>query len=150
MLPKYYPLLSGIAFLLPQCICGVYMGVITDKVNRVRLLGIACILWSSTTLVDFVVDDFYIFTAMRVMLGIFSAAAIPPALSLIRDYFPPNYRSQANSIFAFSDFLGAGISSLSLIFIAEYGWREDYGLTGLVGVLSGILCLTVLQEPERG
>lgn len=120
------------------------MGLITDNTNRVRLLGIACILWSTTTLVSGEVDNFSVFVGMRVLLGVFSAAANPPAFSLIRDYFPPNYRSTANSVYAFSLYGGVCLASLSILFIKQFGWREDYDLIGAFGILFGILCLTFL------
>ena len=126
------------------------MGIITDNTNRVRLLGVAGILWSSTTLISGEVDNFYVFIGMRVLFGMFSAAANPPAFSLIRDFFPPNYRSTANSVYAFSHYGGVCLASLSILFIKKYGWREDYDLTGVFGILFGILCLTVIKEPERG
>ena len=126
------------------------MGVITDNTNRVKLLGIAGILWSTTTLVAGEGDNFTVFVTMRVLLGVFSAAANPPAYSLIRDYFPPNYRSTANSVYAFSQYGGVGLASLSILFIKRFGWREDYDLTGVFGIAFGILCLTLLKEPERG
>jgi hypothetical protein len=46
--------------------------------------------------------------------------------------------------------LGGALSSLSVLFIKNYGWREDYDITGGIGILAGILLLLVVQEPERG
>ena len=88
-----YRFLSGLAVLLPTAILGIFMGNITDNTNRVRLVGFASILWSMTTFASGYVDSFEVFSLMRVLLGVFTAACIPPAVSLIRDYFPPNYRS---------------------------------------------------------
>ena len=45
---------------------------------------------------------------------------------------------------------GVSLASLSILFIKKFGWREDYDLTGVFGILFGILCLTVIKEPERG
>ena len=120
------------------------MGTVTDKSNRVLLLGLACILWSSTTLVSGEIDSFGIFVVARVLLGVFTSACQAPALSLIRDFFPQNYRSTANSIYAFSVYLGGSLSSLSVIFIKYYGWREDFEVTGTIGILIGILLLLVV------
>ena len=69
------------------------MGKITDSFNRVQLLGIASILWSASTFVSGEYNSFEVFVIMRVALGVFTAACNPPAISLLRDYFPPAYRS---------------------------------------------------------
>ena len=87
---------------------------------------------------------------MRVLFGVFSAACNPPALGLIRDYFPPNSRTLANSFFLTSDYLGCCFSSLSIILIKNFGWREDYEITGIFGILIGLAVLFYLKEPERG
>lgn len=145
-----YRFLSGLAVLLPSAVVGIFMGAITDTTNRVRLLGVASILWSLSTFTSGEVDSFEVFSSMRLCLGIFTAACIPPAVSLIRDYFPPAYRSQANSIFLASNYIGCCISSLSILFIKNYGWREDYEITGIFGILAGVAVLINLQEPVRG
>jgi MFS family permease len=115
-----YRFLSGLAVLLPTAIIGIFMGRITDNTNRVKLIGIASILWSLTTFLSGEIDSFETFAGMRVLLGVFTAACIPPAVSLIRDYFPPAYRSQANSVFLASDYVGCCISSLSFFIL----WRK--------------------------
>ena len=84
------------------------------------------------------------------MFGVFGSAANAPAYSLTREFFPPNYITTANSILALSVYFGGCISSLSIIFIRNFGWREDYNLTGLIGIVLGIACLTYIQEPKRG
>ena len=143
-MPESYAFLSGLAVLLPTAIVGIFMGNITDKSNRVQLLGVAGILWSLSTYLSGSVDSFEVFVVMRVLLGVFTAACNPPAISLIRDYFPPSFRSQANSVFLASDYLGCCISSLSILIIKNLGWRQDYELTGIFGIISGVLLLTVL------
>ena len=146
----YYPILSGLAVLLPQMVFGLPMGTVADKVNRVTLLGIGCVLWSSTTLISGEIDSFWVFVSARVLLGVFTASCQAPALSLIRDYFPPGRRSFVNSIYSTSTYFGACLSSLSVLFIKNYGWREDYDITGAIGIFLGVVLLFTVQEPERG
>jgi MFS family permease len=96
------------------------------------------------------IENFGVFVALRVAFGIFTSSCNPPALSLLRDYFPKNYRSTVNSVFLFGVYLGGCLSSLSVLFIKEYGWRADYEITGLVGLVSAIIILLFLEEPKRG
>ena len=73
----------------------------------------------------------------------------PAAFSLIRDYFPPEYRSTANSIFSSGIYVGQAVSSLSIILIDNYGWRENYMITGLYGAVVALLAALILREPSR-
>ena len=47
-------------------------------------------------------------------------------------------------------YLGVGISSLSIMFIKEYGWRWTYDIIGMIGIGSGFLLLFFVKEPKRG
>ena len=107
-------------------------------------------MWSTTTLISGEVESFEVFVLMRLLLGVFSAAANPPALGLIRDYFPKEYRGTANAVFGSNVYIGACVSSLSFLLIEKFGWRQDYDITGAIGIFLGVLVLTQLQEPERG
>ena len=130
---------------------GLFTGTLSDKTeNRKNLLGIVSILWSITTVISGSVDSFTVFATMRVLLGVIESANNPLAYSLIRDYFPPEYRSTANSILTSSIYIGGAISSLSILLIQNYGWRNDYVITGVVGILFGFMAILFLQEPERG
>jgi MFS family permease len=111
------------------------------------MLGIGCLLWSACTFASGEVNNFAVFITLRILFGVFTSTCNPPALSLLRDYFPKNYRSTANSVYLFGVYLGGSLASLSVLFIKEYGWRQDYEITGLVGIVASILILGFLQEP---
>jgi MFS family permease len=66
-----YGLLSGLAFTLPLSVCGIFAGVLSDKINRRILMGIACILWSTCTLLTGLINSFPILFVCRFGLGIF-------------------------------------------------------------------------------
>ena len=90
-----YSFLSATAIEVPQILLGLYIGKLSDKLNRAQMLGFACLIWSASTYFAGTVDNFTFFVAMRVTLGIFATAATPPAVSLIRDIFPPSFQTQA-------------------------------------------------------
>lgn len=149
-LATYYPYLSGFAVLLPQTICTLFTGIVADKYNRVNILGIASISWSLCTLLAGETDNFGIFVASRVIMGAFFSFIHPPSTGIIRDNFGPSFRATANSVYLFAGFLGGGLASLSIQIIERYGWRAAYDAIAISGILLGILCLTLVQEPERG
>jgi MFS family permease len=114
------------------------------------MLGIACILWSAMTALSGFANSLGVLIITRIFLGVFEAAGNPAAYSLIADYFHPDYRTTANSIYSLGIYIGGALSSLTIIFITGLGWRWTYGLVGLIGIGSGVLGIIFVMEPIRG
>jgi MFS family permease len=74
-------------------VMSVFAGLYSDKVNRVRLITVACILWSVSSVSAGGFDSFQLFVMMRIFLGIFSSVFKPASLSLLKDYFDDDQRS---------------------------------------------------------
>ena len=68
----------------------------------------------------------------------------PLAYSLIRDYFPPNKRATANSLYSSGIYVGNAIASLNILFIKEYGWRKAYMDIGMLGGVFSLIGFLVL------
>ena len=83
----------------------------------------------------------------RIALGIFESACNPPAYSLIADYFHPDNRAFANSIYSLGIYIGGALSSLTILFITGLGWRWTYGLVGIIGAGTGVLGFIFILEP---
>lgn len=143
-------MIASILFSSSYSTCGVFAGDFSRKVNRKILLGLSCILWSSTSLGVGAVNSFFVFCLMRFLLGVFCSSTVPSSYSLISDYFPPSYRSTANSVENAGVYVGAGLSSLCVILIGMFGWRGMYMVCGSIGVLLGLLTLVIIKEPKRG
>jgi ACS family D-galactonate transporter-like MFS transporter len=137
------------AYLLPMALMSVVSGAFTDKVNRVHLLTGACFLWSLTSIIGGSFSDFGLFVLMRVCFGILTSALNPASLSLIRDYFPENKRSQANAWFNSATYIGGAVASFSQYIIRDHGWRADYLSAGLFGSLAGLIGLAAIKQPVR-
>jgi len=69
---------------------------------------------------------------------------------LIRDYFPENQRVSANAIYAQAIFIGNSVCALSTFIIDKQGWKSDFELAGMIGLILGVTGLLVLTTPERG
>lgn len=129
---------------------GIFAGVISDNTNRKLFVGFACVLWSVTTFLTGAIDNFWLFFLFRFLLGVFEAAFAPCAYGIISDYFHPQYRTTANSLYNGAIYLGGALSSLATIMIESLGWRGTYMLIGGVGIGAGVLGLIVILEPKRG
>lgn len=73
----------------------------------------------------------------------------PCAYSVISDFFPPAYRTTANSILNVGIYLGGALSSISTVLIStdSFGWRSTYLLIGIIGIGFGTLGLVFIREP---
>lgn len=149
-LKQWYGLLAGLIYTIPYSFFGLVAGKISDSVNRKLFLGIVIILASVTMGISSVTNSFFVLSAMRVVHGMLNSSSNPLSFSIIADYFPPDKRSTANSIIQAGNYIGVGVSSLSILLISKFGWRTCYGIMGIVGAVFGALTMTLVKEPERG
>ena len=129
---------------------GLIAGKISDNVNRKLFLGIVIILASATMGISGAVNSFFILSAMRVVHGMLNSSSNPLSFSLISDYFPPDKRATANSIIQAGNYIGVGVSSLSILLISQFGWRTCYGIMAAIGGAFGLATMAFVKEPERG
>ena len=155
-LSKAYPelvtqfgFLTGFAYTIPFALGGLYFGKLTDKVNRKFVLGIAMALCGITMGISGFTNSFLAFALMRPVLGILSSIFNPMSFSLLADYFPADRRATANSIIQSGNYIGWGLSSISILSISAFGWRKTYGLLGAIAMLVAALVITLVKEPAK-
>ena len=96
-LQEYYGLLSGLGYIVPFVGFGFLVGSLSDQVkSRKTFMGLAVLTWSGCVALTGFTDSFTVFVLMRVLLGVFESITNPVSYSLLRDIFPPDYRSTAN------------------------------------------------------
>ncbi len=158
-------LLMGISFALFYTLFGFPIGRLADSRSRRNLIMAGMVTWSLFTAACGVAGSFLMMFLMRVGVGIGEAALSPPAYSMISDYFPPQRRALALSVYGMGMFLGAGMALvlggiivsrtaepgivvLPLAGISIHPWQLTFFIVGLPGVVLAALVRTV-QEPER-
>ena len=147
-LEKYYGLLAGAGFSVSYATSGVLWGMVTEKINRKKLMVFACASWSLISFISGSTRSFAVFVLMRMLLGVPQAALLPPAYSFIQKYFPKNKISTANALMTAAPLLGQGLSGLSVLAISSVGWRACYQSMAIAGFLISILGFIVLKEPR--
>lgn len=147
----WYGYLTGLIFLIPYAILGIFTGNMIDGVgNRKNLFGLVSILWSCTTLIQALYPNIYVFIGMRFLLAVFESFGSPLMYSLLRDYFPPSRRVIVTSIVGCTINFGDAMSSLSLLLIKTFGWQFSYYVTSGYGIAIGVIAIVFLREPRRG
>ena len=127
------------------------LGVLADRVPRVRLLGIGVAVWAAAMALSGAVESYSQLLLARLALGAVTAVAGPVIASLTGDYFEPGERGRIYGLILSGELLGTGVGYLvSGNIAAVLSWRASFYLLAVpAGVLS-VLVLRLLREPARG
>lgn len=143
-------LLTGISFALFYATLGIPVARWADRGDRRLIITISLVIWSTMTALCGMAQSFWQLALARVGVGAGEAGAIPPAQSLIADYFDPAQRGRALAIFMASATAGYLIGFVLGAQIASaWGWRWAFILMGLPGLALAVVVRWVLREPRQ-
>lgn len=160
--------LYGTAFAVFYAVFGIPLGRLADVWTRRSLISIGLAFWSAMTALSGTARGFSTLASYRIGVGIGEASATPAAFSMLSDYFAPERRATALSIYSGGVYIGAGLG----IFLGGWivdgwttayplvdgrtsaplglaGWHVAFFAVGLPGLLMAIWVRT-LREPVRG
>src|SRR5579862_2575538 len=92
--------LSGIAFALFYSVMGIPIARWADRGNRVSIISLTTALWSVAVALCAATTSFVQLLLVRIGVAIGEAGCIPPAHSLIADYFPRAERARATALYS--------------------------------------------------
>lgn len=143
--------LTGPLFALFYTVISIPVGMLADRVNRVRVLSVACGVWSLFTGACGFATSFVALAIPRMGVGVGEAGGSPVCYSIVSDYFPPRQRGAALAFFSLGVPFGTMFGAMFGGYIAAaYGWQMAFKALGLAGlIIAPILWLTV-REPPRG
>ena len=118
--------------------------------NRSKMLAVACIVWSLTSLATGSINSLAVLALMRFGLGVAQAATEPLIFSLLVDSFPAKKLPFANSVISVGLYVGGAISCLSVVAVGSVGWRSCFKYMSAFGITAGLIALLTLKEPIRG
>jgi predicted MFS family arabinose efflux permease len=143
--------LSGLYFALFYCILAIPVGWFADRSHRVRVLSLACAVWSAATVTCGLASSYPKLAAARMAVGIGEAGGVPPSYAIISDYFPSGERGTALSIYNLGPGIGIALGvAFGASIAARYNWRSAFIYLGAVGVITAVLVRVVVREPTRG
>jgi MFS family permease len=158
-------LLHGLAFALFYTFMGVFIARLADNWNRTKLVAIGVLLWGLATAACGLAGSFATLFIARIFVGIGEASLSPAAYSMISDYFPPEKRARAMSVYTSGIYFGVGaalifggiviglVERVGLLELPILGsikaWQAVFFVVGLPGVFFFVIVKLFVREPVR-
>lgn len=142
-------LLTGFAFTLFYSTFGIPIARWADRGNRARIIALTLGLRSIMVMLSGAAQTFNQLLLVRIGVAVGEAGCMPPALSLIADYFSPAERPRAVAIYL----VGLPVSVLIGYlaggwFNVVFGWRMTFVLLGAPGLVLVVISWLMLAEPR--
>ncbi|WP_336518489.1 MFS transporter [Pollutibacter soli] len=144
-------MLSGFTFAIFYVTLGLPIARLADKTSRRNIVAASLGLWSLMTALSGRAQNFLQLLLARIGVGVGEAGGSPPAHAMISDYFPPEKRSTALSVYSSGIYFGIMIGFLMGGYLNQtLGWRTAFFALGIPGVLFSLLFYFTVKEPLRG
>jgi ACS family D-galactonate transporter-like MFS transporter len=123
-------------------------GILVDRIIPRILYSVSLISWSLVTLCLGLVKGFTGLLGFRLAVGIFEAPAYPINNRIVTSWFPNQERASAIAVYTSGQFLGIALITPALTaFLYFVNWRGLFILTGVVGILWGLLWYRLYRDP---
>ena len=143
--------LTGITFALFYTFAGIPIARLADTRARRTIIAVGLAVWSAMTAASGLVRTFTELALARIGVGVGEAALVPPAHSLLSDYFPPARRATAMAVFSMGIHVGVAFGFLLGGWMSQvFGWRNAFFAVGLPGLVLAVLVRLTVREPPRG
>lgn len=144
-------LLTGLAFAFFYVLLGIPIARYADKANRKNVIAASLAVWSGMTAISGLAQNYLQLLLARIGVGIGEAGGTPPAHAIISDYYPPEKRATAISIYTLGVYIGVFLGFLvGGIIGAKYGWRIALFSLGIPGIAYALVVYFTVKEPIRG
>jgi MFS family permease len=142
--------LGGIAFALLYSTLAIPLAMLADRTSRSWVITVSLAIWSGFTALCGIAGSFTQMFLFRLGVGIGEAGGVAPSYALITDYFPPQERARALSVYSLGIPLGsAGGVLLGGYIAATVEWRSAFIAVGIAGLVLAPLFRLVVREPVR-
>ena len=159
-------LLMGFSFAVFYTVMGIPLGKLADSKSRRGLIAAGVLVWSVMTALCGMARQYWHLLIARVGVGVGEAALSPAAYSMIADYFPPEKRATAISVYSMGIYIGSGLAflvgGLVIQFVTAQGeivlplvgatrpWQVVFFVLGGAGILFSAAFLLVREPPRHG
>lgn len=123
---------------------------LTPIFSRKWALAAIMMMAGATMGITGVTSTFVVLAALRTLHGAINSASNPFTYSLVADSFSKDSRPLVNSMIHSGQYIGQGLSSLSIIAIGAFGWQRTFLIMGVLSVVLSALIVALIEEPIRG
>ncbi len=125
-------------------------GILVNRFSPRILYTFSLITWSLATIVQGFAKGFVTLFGLRMATGAFEAPAFPINNRVVSNWFPDNERASAIAVYTSGQFLGLAFLMPVLSKIQFHvGWKGLFVVTGLIGVLWGIVWYIFYRDPLK-
>jgi len=158
-------LLMGFSFAIFYSILGIPLGRLADRWNRRGLITAGVLVWSVMTALCGLARSYGLLFLFRIGVGVGEATLSPAAYSMIADYFPPERRATAISVYSMGIYLGSGIAFLLGGIVIQFAvaqgaltlplvgdvrpWQFVFFVLGASGIVFSLAFLLVREPPRQ-
>lgn len=144
-------LIGGLYFAFFYCFIALPVGWFADRTSRVKVLSLACAIWSAATAACGFAATYPQLVTARMLVGFGEAGGVPPSYAIITDSFPPGRRATAFGIYNLGPPVGAAIGvAFGASIAVAFNWRDAFIAIGVVGVIAAVTVRLFVGEPARG
>jgi ACS family D-galactonate transporter-like MFS transporter len=123
-------------------------GILADKITPRVLYALCLVTWSVATLLQGFIRGFASLFSLRLATGAFEAPSYPINNRIVTNWFPNHERASAIAMYVSGQFIGLAFLTPVLVTIQFYfGWQGLFILTGLVGLVWGVIFYTLYRDP---
>jgi branched-chain amino acid transport system ATP-binding protein len=137
--------LAGVTALL----AALPIGVLADRVRRVRLAGVGAAAWGGFTILTALAPSTWVLTVARMGAGVGRIVNEPVHASLLTDYYPTTHHPRVFALHRLANPIGLASALLIGALAAVFDWRLVFGLLCVPTFLL-LPFLLRLREPARG
>ncbi|MBS0028954.1 MFS transporter [Chitinophaga sp. 22321] len=123
-------------------------GILVNRFSPRIMYTFSLIAWSFITVMQGFAKGFTSLFGLRMATGVFEAPAFPINNRVVGNWFPDNERASAIAVYTSGQFLGLAflMPVLSKIQL-EAGWKGLFVVTGLIGIIWGIVWYLFYRDP---
>ncbi|MGZ5133902.1 MAG: MFS transporter [Flavitalea sp.] len=123
-------------------------GIIADRFGPRILYAFCLVTWSLATVAQGFVKGFASLFAFRLATGAFEAPSYPMNNRIVTSWFPDHERASSIAMYVSGQFIGLAFLTPVLVALQHYaGWRGLFIVTGLVGLVWGLVWYIFYRDP---
>jgi len=123
-------------------------GIMTDRYGARLVYTFSLILWSVITIAQGFATSFIALFILRMLIGVFEAPSYPANNRIVTSWFPDKERATAIAIYTSGQFVGLAFLAPVLTALQYYtGWQGMFIITGMIGIVWGIVWYFFYRDP---